>query len=83
MINISLSTIKAQEQAAVISDHGGFYTIEIINREDKLVTIKGPRGKYVTLPAKDPALLEELKIGEVLVMTYAEALALSLEKVKP
>ena len=80
MINISLSTIKAQEQAAVISDQGGFYTIEIINREDKLVTIKGPRGNYVTLPVEDESLLEDLKVGEVGVITYIEAFVLAIEK---
>lgn len=57
-------------------------TIEAINREERKVTIKGPRGKYVTLPVKDQALLEDLKQGEVGIMTYAEALAISLEKVE-
>jgi Cu/Ag efflux protein CusF len=55
-------------------------TIESINREEGKVTIKGPRGKYLTLPVEDNALLEDLKTGEVVVMTYAEAVALSLEK---
>jgi hypothetical protein len=57
-------------------------TVEFINRADKLVTIKGPRGRYVTLPVKDESLLEDLKVGEIGVVTYAEALALSIEKVK-
>jgi hypothetical protein len=56
-------------------------TIEIINRPDMIVTVKGPRGKYVSIPARDPVLLTQLRIGEVAVITYAEALALTLEKV--
>ena len=57
-------------------------TIEIIDRPDMLVTVKGPGGNYVSIPVEDPALLEKLRIGEVVVLTYAEALALALEKVK-
>ena len=55
-------------------------TIEAINRIDKLVTIKGPRGNYVTLPVEDESLFEDLKIGEVGVMTYMEAFAVAIEK---
>jgi hypothetical protein len=57
-------------------------TIEMINRPAMEVTIKGPRGKYLTMPVADKALIEQLKVGEVGVLTYAEALALSLEKIE-
>ena len=50
--------------------------------EAKLVTLKGPRGNYVVLPVKDDSLLAELKIGERGVVTYAEAVVLTLEKIK-
>ena len=55
--------------------------VEMINRPDMQVTIKGPRGKYLTFPVADQTLIEQLKVGEVVILTYAEALALSLEKV--
>jgi len=58
-------------------------TIEIINRPDMEVTVKGPRGNYVSIAVEDQALIERLNVGEVVVMTYAEALALTLEKVNP
>jgi hypothetical protein len=45
-----------------------------------LVTIKGPRGKYMTFPVEDKALLGQLKVGELVIMTYAEAIAVSLVK---
>ncbi len=57
-------------------------TLEIINRPDMMVTVKGPRGQYVTIPVEDPNLITQLRVGEVAVLTYAEALALSLEKVQ-
>lgn len=56
-------------------------TVEMINESTSEVTIKGPMGKYLTVPVEDPSLLKELKVGEVGVLTYAEAMALSLEKV--
>ncbi len=55
-------------------------TIEIINRPDMLVTVKGPGGNYVAVSVEDSELIKELRIGELLVLTYAEALAISLEK---
>lgn len=55
-------------------------SIEIINRPDMMVTVKGPRGNYVTITASDAKLLEELRIGEIVILTYAESVALALEK---
>lgn len=55
-------------------------TIEIISRPDMLVTVQGPGGDYVAVPVEDPELIKELQIGEVVVLTYAESVALSLEK---
>jgi len=57
-------------------------TVEVIDRIGKLVTVKGPRGNYATLPVEDESLLEDLKVGEVGVITYIEAFALAIEKTK-
>lgn len=57
-------------------------TVELIDKDNSLVTIKGPRGNYLTLPVEDPEVLNQVKVGEKVIMTYAEALALSLEKVE-
>ncbi len=46
-----------------------------------LITIKGPAGNYLSIDVEDKALLEELNIGEVVILTYVEAVALSLNKV--
>lgn len=56
-------------------------TIEVLNRPNMLATVRGPQGNYLTIPMEDANLMEELRIGEVVIMTYAEALAISLEKV--
>ncbi len=56
-------------------------SIEVLNRPNMTATVQGPRGNYVTIQMEDEALIKELKIGEVLILTYAEAIAVSLEKV--
>ncbi|MFV2057728.1 MAG: hypothetical protein ACC707_14775 [Thiohalomonadales bacterium] len=57
-------------------------SIEIINRPEMEVTIKGPRGNYFSVDMTDKELITELNVGQRLIMTYAEAVAISLEKVK-
>lgn len=57
-------------------------TIEVINRPYMNVVVRGPRGNYVTIPVEDPSLLEELQIGQVVVLTYGEAMALYIEKIQ-
>ncbi len=57
-------------------------SIEIINRPFNSVTIKGPRGNYVTIPVENTELLSEVKVGQKIIMIYAEAIAVSLIKVK-
>ncbi len=56
-------------------------SIEVLNRPNMTATVRGPGGNYVTIQMEDEALITELKIGEVLILTYAEAIAVSLEKV--
>ena len=51
-----------------------------INTEEKKVAIQGPRGNFLILPVRDEAVLKNLKVGEIVIMTYAEAVALSLSK---
>jgi hypothetical protein len=56
-------------------------TIEGLDRPTQTVTLKGPRGNYLTIRVPDPARLTKARIGETVVVTYTEALAISLEKV--
>ena len=66
--------------AAVGAVVKGVVTIEIINLPAMEVTVKGPRGRYVTIEAEDQALIQKLNVGEVVILTYGEAMALYLEK---
>ena len=57
-------------------------TIEILNRPQMLATVEGPNGNYLTIPMQDAAFMEQLHIGQVVILTYAEAIAVSLTKVE-
>jgi len=56
-------------------------TIEGLDRPTQTITVKGPRGHYLTARVADPANLTQMRIGENIVVTLTEALAVSLEKV--
>jgi len=57
-------------------------TVDLINRTEGQVTIRGPRGKYMTFQVADQNVINQLKVGDEVILTYAEALALSLVKVE-
>ena len=57
-------------------------TVEGIDRAAERVTLKGPRGKIVTVHVLDPSRLDMVSLGSTVIVTYTEALAVSLEKVK-
>jgi hypothetical protein len=54
-------------------------TIEGLDRPTQTLTVKGPRGKYFVARVADPSRLEEVHIGETIVMTFTEAAAISLK----
>jgi len=57
-------------------------TIEGLDRPTRTVTVKGPRGNYLTARVADPSRLTQVKIGDHVIVTYTEALAISVEKAK-
>ena len=56
-------------------------SIEVLNRPFMLATVKGPQGNYLTIQMEDEELIQKLHIGQVFILTYAEAIAVSLEKI--
>ncbi len=53
-----------------------------IDHAAKTVTVKGPKGKTLTVKAKDPKNLEKIKVGDTIVVTYSEAFAIGVEPAK-
>jgi len=54
-------------------------TIESLDRTAQTVTVKGPRGKYYVARVADPSRLEQVRIGDTILMTFTEATAISLK----
>ena len=52
--------------------------IVAVDRDKKLVSVKGPSGKITTVTVKNPALLADVKVGEQVKVTYYDAMAASI-----
>jgi hypothetical protein len=57
-------------------------TVEAIAPKKNNVTLKGPEGNSVRVKVQDPKNLKNVKVGDQVVITYTEALAISVEKPK-
>lgn len=49
-----------------------------VNRDKKLVSVKGPSGKITTVTVKNPALLADVNVGEQVKVIYYDAMAASI-----
>ena len=52
--------------------------IVAVDRNKKLVSVKGPSGKITTVTVKNPALLADVKVGEQVKVIYYDAMAASI-----
>ena len=58
-------------------------TIDAIDKKAHTVTIKGPEGNAETIKVRNPKNLEGVKVGDLVDITYAQALAVALDKPAP
>jgi Cu/Ag efflux protein CusF len=54
-------------------------SVEAIDLANGTVTLKGPQGNSRTIKARNPANLQKVKVGDIVDITYTEALALKVE----
>jgi hypothetical protein len=54
-------------------------TITAIDRKAQTVTIKGSTGETETIKAREPKNLDAVKVGDLVDVTYTQALAISLD----
>jgi len=54
-------------------------SIEAIDLAKGTVTLKGPEGNSQTIKARNPANLKKVKVGDVVDITYTEAVAIKVE----
>jgi Cu/Ag efflux protein CusF len=64
-------------EAAGVKVHG---TVDAVDKEKGTVTLKGPKGRTVTLAVKDKSKLDVIKVGDPVVATYIEAVAFQVRK---
>jgi hypothetical protein len=56
-------------------------TVTAIDKAKRTVTVKGPRGKTKTLTVgKEARNFDQVKVGDMVTLTYMEALTIALEK---
>ena len=55
--------------------------IDAVDKTNRTVTLKGPRGGTVTLDVKDPKKLDAVAVGDPVIAAFIEALALEVKKV--
>lgn len=67
----------AAAEIKAVKVHG---TIAAIDKDAKTITLKGPKGRTVTLDVQDPQKLEVVKVGDPVVATYYEAIAIEVKK---
>jgi len=64
-------------EASAVKIHG---TVSAVDKENRTVTLKGPKGRTLTLDVKDPSKLEVIKVGDPVVAVYMEAVAIEVKK---
>jgi Cu/Ag efflux protein CusF len=55
-------------------------TIMSVDKTTNVVRIKGPKGHMASVQVQDPSRLEGIKAGDLVEITYTEALAISVDK---
>lgn len=64
-------------EAKVVKVHG---TVSAVDKENRTITLKGPKGNTITLDVQDPSKLEVVKVGDPVVAAYVEAVAVQVKK---
>jgi Cu/Ag efflux protein CusF len=73
----STQKMPAAAEAGVVKVRG---TVSAIDKENKTITLKGPKGRTLTLDVKDPSKLDVVKVGDPVVVAYVEAIAIQVKK---
>lgn len=66
--------------AAIVNTQVVTATVEEINLENNTFKLKGPSGEVQEYVARNPENLKKAEVGDLVVISYTEAVALSVEK---
>ncbi len=68
----------AKPGGSTSTDVSGVATVESIAADKKSVTLKGPRGNFVSLDVRNPANLEGITVGTRIGFAYSETVAVDV-----
>jgi len=54
-------------------------TVEAMDRPNQSLTVKGPQGGMVSIHVDDPTVFSQMKIGQSIVVSFAETLVLTVQ----
>jgi hypothetical protein len=74
-------TAKPGERPAAAAGHEvtAIAKVTAVDKKAKTITLKGPRGNVVTLDVQNPDQFKVVKVGDEVLVTYTEAVAISVE----
>jgi hypothetical protein len=77
--NVGGATGGEKPAAGVARQIKAVTTVVAVDKANKTITFKGPRGRTETIKVEDPANLEKAKAGDTVVFTYTEAVAVAVK----
>jgi hypothetical protein len=74
-------TAKPGERPAAAAGHQvtAIAKVTAVDKKAKTITLKGPRGNSVALDVQNPDQFKVVKVGDEVLVTYTEAVAISVE----
>ena len=80
-LSVAARTVEGEMPGVAVMDSVVITaTVVDINIEDNTFKLKGPEGEITQYTARDPENLKKSEVGDLVVITYTEAIALSVEK---
>ena len=78
--DVSRAKLGDKPGASVTNTVSVRMTIAAISKPTSEVTLRGPQGKTVQVKVRDPSKLDQVQVGDVVDITYTEAIAVAVEK---
>jgi hypothetical protein len=77
----AMVTAKPGERPAAAAGHQvtAIAKVTAVDKKAKTITLKGPRGNSVALDVQNPDQFKVVKVGDQVLVTYTEAVAISVE----
>ena len=80
MTTIAKKTAPLGEKpaATAVEETRVITVVEAIDKENEMVTLKGPDGNSMTVKARNPANLEKIVVGDKVLITHTTSVAISV-----